>query len=168
MNWEVIGATGEWAGALAVIVTLMYVARQIRQSNYLAKAEANRDFYHTWHEIVRELGADTLTASIIQRGISNFSALDPSEKGVFNTRIAAIFNEAELARKLCSIGLLDQDVYDSVLNVCVSIVITKGGQEWWQNMESGLPIAEHVETLREQLGSDAIPFDSWEAWKVDA
>ncbi|MFT6287737.1 MAG: hypothetical protein ACJA09_002492 [Alcanivorax sp.] len=33
MNWEVISATGEWAGAIAVVVTLFYLAKQIHQQN---------------------------------------------------------------------------------------------------------------------------------------
>ena len=32
MNWEVIGALGEWAGALVVAVTLIFLVRQIRVS----------------------------------------------------------------------------------------------------------------------------------------
>jgi len=29
LNWEIVGATGEWVGAAAVVVTLFYLARQI-------------------------------------------------------------------------------------------------------------------------------------------
>ena len=32
MNWDAIGATGEWAGAIAVVATLGYPAVQIRQN----------------------------------------------------------------------------------------------------------------------------------------
>ena len=31
MNWDVIGATGEWAGAIGVIATLVYLAGQLKQ-----------------------------------------------------------------------------------------------------------------------------------------
>ena len=30
--WDAIGATGEWAGAIAVVATLGYLAVQIRQN----------------------------------------------------------------------------------------------------------------------------------------
>jgi hypothetical protein len=36
MNWEAIGAIGEVLGALAVIVTLVYLAVQIRQNTAAA------------------------------------------------------------------------------------------------------------------------------------
>ena len=42
MNWDAIGAVGEIAGAAAVIISLVYLARQMIISNRLAKAEAFR------------------------------------------------------------------------------------------------------------------------------
>ena len=32
MYWDMVGATGEWAGAIAVLLTLIYLSNQIRQS----------------------------------------------------------------------------------------------------------------------------------------
>ncbi len=42
MDWDAIGAIGEMAGAMGVIVTLVYLARQVTTSNRLARAEAFR------------------------------------------------------------------------------------------------------------------------------
>ena len=44
MNWEVLGATGEWAGALVVVATLFFLAKQIGLSNRIALAEGDRVF----------------------------------------------------------------------------------------------------------------------------
>ena len=37
MNWDAIGAFGEWAGAIVVIITLVYLARQIKQNSELSR-----------------------------------------------------------------------------------------------------------------------------------
>jgi len=37
MNWDAIGAVGEVVGALAVVVSLIYLAGQIRHNNHLAQ-----------------------------------------------------------------------------------------------------------------------------------
>lgn len=39
MNWEAIGAIGEVSGALAVVLTLLYLARQISESRKATIAE---------------------------------------------------------------------------------------------------------------------------------
>jgi hypothetical protein len=40
MNWEAIGAVGEIVGAVAVILTLIYLAAQIRQNTNSVRAAA--------------------------------------------------------------------------------------------------------------------------------
>ena len=41
MNWESVSAITEVVGLTAVIVTLLYLARQLRQHNELLNAEAS-------------------------------------------------------------------------------------------------------------------------------
>nr|MDJ0879585.1 hypothetical protein [Halieaceae bacterium] len=43
MNWDAIGAIAEVLGAVAVLVTLIYLSLQIRLSNRLAEAESQRE-----------------------------------------------------------------------------------------------------------------------------
>jgi hypothetical protein len=51
MNWEAIGALGEILGALAVIGTLVYLARQIGQSVSIARASQNRSLMESYEGI---------------------------------------------------------------------------------------------------------------------
>jgi len=43
MNWDAIGAVSEIVGAAAVVISLMYLAVQIRNQNAESKAGAMRD-----------------------------------------------------------------------------------------------------------------------------
>jgi hypothetical protein len=47
MNWDAIGAVGEIAGAAAVVVTLVYLARQIRHSNSVVAAQVYQERANT-------------------------------------------------------------------------------------------------------------------------
>jgi hypothetical protein len=42
VDWNAVGALGEVLGAIAVVFTLAYLAKQVRQSNRIAKADAFR------------------------------------------------------------------------------------------------------------------------------
>jgi len=42
MNWDIISAVSEFTGVIAVVISLLYVSRQISMSNRLARAEASR------------------------------------------------------------------------------------------------------------------------------
>ena len=39
MNWEAIGALGELIGVIVIIVSILYLARQIHESNKHASAD---------------------------------------------------------------------------------------------------------------------------------
>ena len=48
MNWEAIGAIGEVLGAIGVIVTLGYLAIQIRQNTKVTKAATAQQMTDNW------------------------------------------------------------------------------------------------------------------------
>ncbi len=45
MNWDAIGAMGELVGGVAVIATLIYLARQIHQNNKINASAVRQSFY---------------------------------------------------------------------------------------------------------------------------
>ena len=53
MTWDAIGAMGEWAGAIAVVATLFYLAKQIRQSNQMSRYSAVRQVMGQFDDLNR-------------------------------------------------------------------------------------------------------------------
>ena len=48
MNWDAAGAVGEIVGAVAVIATLVYLARQIALSAEMSRAAQNKSIMDSW------------------------------------------------------------------------------------------------------------------------
>ena len=131
MNWEMIGSTGEWAGAMAVVVTLFYLAKQIRQSNLVGIAEAEREWYVGWADHLQNFTADEHIALSMQRGLADYSELTKAQQAVFHGRMTALIDHTDLLRRLVAKGLMASDVLDKVVVVILSLLATKGGQAWW-------------------------------------
>ena len=55
MNWEAIGAIGEALGALVVVITVGYLAIQIRQNTAQQKREETVSLYRGQNEVVSEM-----------------------------------------------------------------------------------------------------------------
>jgi len=51
MNWDAIGAVGEIVGATAVVVSLIYLAVQVRQNTNASKAATVQDMTNKWVQI---------------------------------------------------------------------------------------------------------------------
>ncbi len=54
MDWTMVGALGELLGAVAVVASLIYVGRQIKQNTAVAKAEAYRDISLRYSQVAME------------------------------------------------------------------------------------------------------------------
>ncbi len=64
MIWDAIGAVGEIVGAAGVIISLIYLAVQIKNQNIQSQLTAENemtsqwnDFWVTWRQIVNSLGS---------------------------------------------------------------------------------------------------------------
>ena len=55
MNWDAVGAIGELLGAAVVVITVIYLASQVRQNTTASRAEALRSFYRLEKEGVTDL-----------------------------------------------------------------------------------------------------------------
>ena len=53
MNWEAIGSIGEVLGAVAVLVTLLYLAAQIKQTNKMARFDTTREIIAQFNPTTR-------------------------------------------------------------------------------------------------------------------
>jgi len=133
MNWEIVSATGEWVGGLIVVLTIFYLSRQIRESNKHAKAQAEREVSSNWESIVvAPLIKDSELRSIIRKGNSSFGALTDDQKTVFMLHITHILNHLEMVLRMEQEGLLASDLADTSRNVCLSLLSTPGGREYWK------------------------------------
>jgi hypothetical protein len=71
MNWEAIGAVGEIVGAQAVLVTLIYLAIQVRHTRRAQQAEAiraNRLERREYHTTVRDSPYMPMISTKIESG----------------------------------------------------------------------------------------------------
>ncbi len=64
MNWEVIGAMAELLGALGVIITLIYLARQIVQTNRIGHASVVRELQQRYHQLYELVASDVGVAEL--------------------------------------------------------------------------------------------------------
>ncbi|MGR8947519.1 MAG: hypothetical protein ACU84Q_05690 [Gammaproteobacteria bacterium] len=107
MNWDAIGAIGEIIGAVAVIATIIYLARQISQSVDVARASQNRNLMESYeayndlilsNPIVAELLAD------LETGSKEIAAADTVRVRHLAYRLMNIYASAELSFRNGQLG----------------------------------------------------------------
>jgi hypothetical protein len=65
VNWEAVGAAGEVLGSIAVFVTLIYLATQVRQSNNLARFNATTELVNQFNDLNRLASTDHTLRNVL-------------------------------------------------------------------------------------------------------
>lgn len=79
MNWEAISAIGELVAAAAVLVTLVYLAAQIKQNTQSVTTATYETALNGFNELNRFVAQDSELASIVRRGAADPTSLNEEE-----------------------------------------------------------------------------------------
>ena len=137
MNWEVMGVVAEVVGAAAVIITLVYLATQIRQNTNQLKGEAVIAINNAEFELDKELRGDRELLSSLLRGLASWDSLNPNEQARTHLFFHSHTRWCETCWTLWTRGALEEETYDSRERFIVSLLGSpEGGQIWWNHWKT--------------------------------
>lgn len=80
MNWDAISAVSELVGVLLIVASMIYVARQIRQTNTMMRINAASERLERDYEIVLPVIESGELAEIWLKGDNEFASLRPVDQ----------------------------------------------------------------------------------------
>ncbi len=115
MNWEAIQGLGEVVSAVAVVISLVYLGRQIRMSNRLGRAEAWRLPTSDLNALDASFAQDANFRDAIFRaavGHETPEKFSQSEQQLINFYMLSITNLYEQLYREIREGILDSEAID--------------------------------------------------------
>jgi len=110
MNWEVIGATGDWAGALMVVITLFYLARQIKlnakQLDRQISADIGNRLFQSYDPIYQGRNAEVMIC-----GLRDDADLSDADSYIFDL---LMYRQNAAMVELCA-SIQSADLSDEVI-----------------------------------------------------
>ena len=91
MNWDAIGAVAELAGAIGVILSLVYLAGQIRNQNKESQLTAINEMTSQWNAFMGDMATNNDLARIWAKGLMDFDSLESTEQVQLSTHFNRIF-----------------------------------------------------------------------------
>ena len=153
MNWEMIGSISEVVGALGVIITLAYLATQIRASTLATHAASRLGVTQDCRQIAN-LHLDLKVATAFREGLWSYPDM-PYEDGIlFGTTLAneALFFEGIFAQY--ESGQLEHETYQSYLTWFASQITTPGGRAWWEDSGRAIFLTRMVTMVDKRLAEE--------------
>lgn len=156
MNWDALGAIGEVVGAVAVLATLIYLARQVREGNTYARSSTIQETNASYISVFSQLTQDAEMALIYSRALNN-QELDEAESvryAAFANTFFAWFEStyfSSTASYLAEEFTAEVSVMTLVGPYAKRILAAKAGAEWWLSDAPHLYAPSFVSKVNEQI-----------------
>ena len=128
MSWDAIGAVGEIIGALAVIATLFYLAKQVRQQNKISEYQAVQSVYREFNELNSIFFEDGNKVELLNNGLEKPEQLSDIEAGQFQYMLRNYLHSVYMAYKSFKSNLLSADDWHEIARNFAEVMNTPGGR----------------------------------------
>jgi len=132
VNFETLGNLGDFVGGLAVIISVLYLAVQIRQNTRLLKATALTATTDSYLSFNRLLGGDPRSAYVFQVGLEDFESLSEGERRQFLNLLRLAFTSYQHVYHQYEKDLLDDEVWRQFLQMAAALLARPHIRAWWE------------------------------------
>ena len=133
MNWDAVGAIGEIIGAAAVVISLVYLAVQIKQNSKMVAANTFQSISTTASRETMEIAQNESLSALIVKMTSEPPSITPTEAMQAQLLLRAIFRNYENHYYQYSRGYFEDEVWSGYVNTMGEQLASPFGRTWWEN-----------------------------------
>ena len=111
MDWIAVGALAELVGAVAVVVTLLYLAEQARNNTRMARRAATAEAVAAIREANARIPDDLSVSQLFWKGLQGLENLSEDERGQFGIITFNLFKACKHLHYQWVVGAMDPDVW---------------------------------------------------------
>jgi hypothetical protein len=152
MTIQDLGALGEIIGGLAVVLSLIYVGSQIRQSTKSTQSQASQAFIQAFDLSVAPLTKNPEFRDLFWRGLSGIQALKGSEIVAFSAWIMVTMRSFESFYYQTREGVFDTHIMEGWINQYADLLGYTGSGDVWaaRRHQFGEEFRNYVDELIEK------------------
>ena len=136
MNWEAVSAVGQVAGAVLVGVTLIYLARQLRQNTAAMQSSTFLAISASMGATMEVLATSPDLAPLMIKGQAGLAALSHEERARFGFAMMMAFRRVETVVMQRHFGFVDPALTAGFERSAMSVLASTGAREWWEQSKA--------------------------------
>ena len=155
MTFEQLGGLGEFIGGLAVLASLVYVAREIRQNTRATKLATIQATLAAAQNVFDAPTRDRDLARVIRIGLADPASLNDDEYAQFRWWASLALRTIENLFVQYGGGTLDQETWIARSDSASNLVANPGIRRVWKDSSSGYrrDFQDWVASILDQQGS---------------
>ncbi len=131
MNWDAVSAVAEWLGVILIVVSLVYVARQIQQNTDTMKSATELETGRMWSEFHARMAHSEDMTDIWDKGLTQPDCLSPPEKRRFIWLVAEYFYLVENLYRQRQLGFLSLETWSQHEQTVTGLLNHPVLNRWW-------------------------------------
>ena len=132
MNWEAVGAVGEIVGAIAVVMSLVYLASQIRIQNRESRASATHEILEAFRNEIAIIRDPDMADLLAKARSSDYESLTEPERIRYIGWFHPFFRVWEEAYYQHKDGRLDSRMWESMVAVYADAISVESNKKVWE------------------------------------
>jgi hypothetical protein len=132
MNWDVITGSAEVLGAVAVLITLFYLSRQVRQNTEEIRSANYHGVTDSFNEINLTVAGNADLARVFRTGNEAYEELSEDEQYQFDFFMHATFRILDVIKFQSQHGTGDMSLWEFEKNTLHTLLSGPGARKWWR------------------------------------
>lgn len=132
MNWEAIGSIGEAVGSAFVLISLLYLAVQVRQNTNTAKGASHHAVTDSFNAISTLIAQDTKMARLWRLGGAELESLTEDERTSYGFLCLMYMRVFETIYYQKKVGTMEDQLHQAEEQSLKWAFSLPGFRKWWQ------------------------------------
>ncbi|MGR8949150.1 MAG: hypothetical protein ACU84Q_13965 [Gammaproteobacteria bacterium] len=157
MNLDQIANLAETFGAVGVIVSVIYLAIQIRKQTEEARLSATRQLAAQFQDCLKSVGVDENLSEAWLKGVKDYESLPDVERFRVAVMFHDLFRSAEQQYFHTKTGNIEGLYLDSMDNYFTELLSFPGVRSWWELSKHSFEdnFQAHIETVMDKAKTKA-------------
>ncbi|MGR8946686.1 MAG: hypothetical protein ACU84Q_01475 [Gammaproteobacteria bacterium] len=166
MNWDAIGAVGEIVGASAVVVSLIYLALQIRQNSRIVAANTVQSISASGADAAWRIAENPHLAGLVVKLIERSGSFTREENVQLRAMMRAVFRNFENYYYQYQRGHVEAEIWVGYERTVIDQLSIPEVSKWWNHHHN--VFGDHfVKFINDILSSMPQTQSSWAAGLAD-
>jgi hypothetical protein len=150
MDWQALAAVAEIVASVAIVLSLVYLALQIRQSAQATRAATYQSVMTSVGTMSTAIIQSADAAEVIYRGGQDISSLSPPERVRFEQMASALFRHYDVLFYHHRHGLLEPEQWEGLNRRLQAGLVIPGLVRWWSEnrIHFSRDFAKYVDGLK--------------------
>jgi len=139
MNWEAIGVLAEVVSAAAVVISLIYLAVQIRHQSRQSAADNLQSSVDRWIGALTTAMRSEEDADFLRRALRDYSALSPPQRARLHNFMLDLVSPYQAMHAKYESGLLDARLWETIRDAMAAWITCPGMLGLWEEAKFAYP-----------------------------